>query len=60
MMIPTRYRPVAIASPRVSEAAKHSPQIGDAVFTAELKRADLLPPSALRLKPRQIGTPDLF
>jgi hypothetical protein len=31
-----------------------------AAFTAELKRSDLLPPSVRRLKPRQIGTPDLF
>jgi hypothetical protein len=31
-----------------------------AAFTTELKRSDLLPPSARRLKPRQIGTPDLF
>ena len=33
---------------------------GIAVFTKELKRADLLPPSVRRLKPRQIGSPDLF
>ena len=31
-----------------------------AVFTKELRRVDLLPPSPRRLKPRQIGTPDLF
>ena len=31
-----------------------------AAFTTELKRSDLLPPSVPRLKPRQIGTPDLF
>jgi hypothetical protein len=31
-----------------------------AVFTTELKRTDLLPPPTRRLKPRQIGTPDLF
>jgi hypothetical protein len=33
---------------------------GIAAFTTELKRSDLLPPSVRRLKPRQIGTPDLF
>ena len=31
-----------------------------ALFTTELKRTDLLPPPPRRLKPRQLGSPDLF
>jgi hypothetical protein len=59
MMTPIRDRPVSSASWRVSKAAKQSPEIRGAAFTAELKRTDLLSPSVRKLKPRQVAMPDL-